>query len=1619
MSKVFADEEQTPQSGLPDLSMEMTLLIVKRCIKEIRERGNTFTIAIAPPLTSGLTTKGILRQVQMGQSQKVIIDTIRMILDDDVSTELSPLQKVDIHLVAHAMKWAIRYSEETLVTYDDYQTLYLNQDRNFSRFVHELPPTNRAILLDLFSLCADVTLLAHLNNMTLVSVAKAISLSIMAEPEREFTTFDASLQQRNLWGAACEDLLRAFLRIKTTNDLARIEQEDEVDENRYICNETRVLKSARQRATGGDDHGRMPNNVNLPSRLDISLPSSAGSSIAHSAGWPINNGPMSACTPRSYANVNGYFDNVPGPHSASPYSQHGGMHESLLSRSHSLAKSNASNSRPLSPAAQFDDDVTEYEELMQQQANFGRARQDPNNLLRPAEPIRRRSSVTDLENLYLLPMDMPAPTDGYESDPEVSHPHEPEEPQDSLIPDFADGLGWDFAKEVGLQSKVLPSLTSFQSRPENKCGVNRSNSASSNGSGIGLNGPGYTGSPRSVRDQSKQQLQSTRLRQMHEQCPSGFPPLHRARSQQDLLSRDSPSSPSPWDSPPPGSIQRSSSASVARAGHIQPSHQHPQTSQHSPTKRNSGLRRSISLDPFTTHGRIHKKPNDLQSDLETRDNALRMERDLVAEDIRMQLLKARDVNQQDQGRRGSEFALESSPQDLEWPPVSSSRRPSIAPTDERPVSSSRRPSLLPTDERPLLPAMLSRRPSLLSTDERPCLSAASSRRPSLLSTDERHAMLRRPSLQPMDNGFGSKSMLQLNMDNLPSFDSFGFESMSSSVTPRSVSPFDQSPLHPLQQESDAVSLSPRAELRFKFQETVSDHSTASPPGYAHAQNAFKNGSGAKLSASSSTVSSPRQLRQGANRTTNTPPTQSNSVTSSNVSRNRSGHLSQSVTFSGVSTTSSLPSTNGEGGKSKTPGFIRALSSKLRSKQSDDQLRTVRINSQVVGSTVSTGASTPTTGVPTMVAPSVSIEPPRLELNFLDDVISPAAPTAATVPGLSSYDYNREQELPPASAPALMLDSRDGGPGAVGGWKREAQNVLLITSEKPYADEEQAGLDSGAGRDHPDFQPKGFSAGVRRATVFGSGNISLREQHRSRKVETSSSCSSDSLPQMDVVAQKDVKTIEKSAEAVLLDQERQPTDDADESSIPKKTAADETEIRFSAATLLKDGKLYYQLQWDQFSEVGFKAPERNEMTEPEQNPDGIHHQPQLSQEDPWMQSGSSATTVAAMTAMTNHQQQQQQPQQQQQMKPLSATTTNSGSISLDLPGQIGQVSMSKKAAKLMGLMESQDHGPSEAQKEVPMPKKAAKLMGLMESQDHAPSEAQKEVPMPKKAAKLMGLMETQNHGPSEAQKAAAVKAAKETFMAIARDPKALAALKAGTTGGAGQPTIIGTGSFPKGSTIPRIELNPLIMQGQTGSNASLENEDGFDILQGSMSDRLSPISSVTVVASSPGCMTKTQPGSAAVGGGGAGSSVSLSSAEAVPRRDNGSSLVEADSTTGKAKGGSRLFGKKFRSSKKKSISGLAGVTQSVEAATLPSVSNGGKAGRKKRLLPAGVRRQDVMTKTIESMDEVFPWMCIEHMAGQESGWVMLEPVQDGAVGWVVVDKLDDEMGIDLKHQPELE
>ncbi|KAG0098108.1 hypothetical protein BGZ93_001142 [Podila epicladia] len=1394
IAKVFADDNNGHHDGTPDLSMEMTLVIVKRCIKEIRERGKS---------QFRLTTKGILRQVQMAQSQKVIMDTIRLILDDDASTELSVLRQIDIHLIAHAMKWAIRYSEETLVTYGDYQALFLDQDRSFSRFVHDLPPTNRAILLDLFSLCADVTLLRHLNDMSLVAVAKAISLSIMAEPEREFTTFDASLQQRNMWGAACEDLLRAFLVIKTTHDLAKIEHEDEVDENRYVDNITRVVKSARQRS---NENGVMPS---------VSVPTSASST-----GWPT------AMTPSGYGPPsNGYFDQVLTPRSASPFSQQSSSinGSSSLSRSHSLAKSTSSRSRPISPAP-FGDEVVEYEQMMQDHTHLVRLRHTNRHSrsLRPAEMDRRKSSA-GLESLYMLPVEANDSMDGYESEPDISHA--------SFIPDFADGLGWDFSKIADLQQAGdPPSLTHSKSTDK---GVNRSNSSSSNGSSSSTEGHLQPSSR--VRETSKQS--TNRLRQLQEQHLSDYPnTLQRAASHQDMSSsyRDSDGI-----SPPQASIQRSSTnvGKVFIAGRSSPSTS-PQR-----TKRNSALRRSVSLDPHAMQARLQKKSNDLRHDALIRDLAI-----------------------QEGLSPSSAFSLESSPQDLERPAIptrNASQGLGRSMSKNMPLGGKLEISVgnnLPSGTSELTPI-----------SNPPSNSSLNSPRPQL----------------PMPDGPQSTRT---------------FEVVS---RPKDIEVNVQfTPITPI---------SPKAEMRSKFQESFSDRPMSPPPGYV--------------------------TGQGSNKFHSRSPT-------SGSSRSQTG---ASPSSSKVSSPRQRKTTN------------RSSSPKL------------------VG--------------PAAVPPSVSIQPPRLELNFLGDLGAGASGAKVSHP---------EDDLPPMSAPASFalsgLTLSGSGSGPIENWRQLAQDSLPVPTP-------------GSGELGPSSQafspPVGFMAGRRASgTLFGAGNIAHREQRRRSKnfIVGTSSISRSPLNQLQS-AKSDGNANSRPIRPSRLRKERGSSSDSsyttDEDSVkppsvsatpqpkpqsqatlseptpslsssqatansptsPKKTPGAGREYRFSTATLLKDGKLYYQLQWDSFSELGFKS---DFFHEPEQYLSGLHQK-----------------RVSRMVPPSR--------------APSSPANQSSAVPSNPPPGQ-------------------------------PLP------LGRPPQEGRQSQEGRRS-----------------QDGPSPEQRLAAMKAARESFMALVKDPKALAALKAGSTGGIGQATIIGTGSFPIGSTQPvlhqaiptplsptnlkwsttpssalaarvsqrtlaNIPENPYPSPAQSphGSSTTLTQQshqktpslssvqDANANLQKSMSGASSH--SLQGSLSERSRVMGPSSGNTAAGAGGAALSSSLPTR---PAKETITTVFPASPSTPTKAKKNRLFGSKFRSSSKKNNR----VSVSLNANNNnynynTNINNKSESGKKK--LPVGVVRQDQMTKTEESLDEVFPWMTVEHMTGRESEWVMLEPVKDGAVGWVKIDKLEEEM-----------
>ncbi|GJJ70294.1 hypothetical protein EMPS_02643 [Entomortierella parvispora] len=1468
ISKVFADDSSN-NNELQDLSMEMTLLVVKRCVKEIRERG--------------LTTKGILKQQQMGLSHSATMETIRQILDDDANTALSALHKIDIHQVAHAMKAAIRYSEETLVTYEDYQALFLDQDKDFSRFVQDLPSINRAILLDLFSLCADVTLLSDLNTMNLSAVAKAISLCILDEPERDFTTFDDSLKQRSFTGAACEDLFRAFLRIKRSQDLAMVDQEDEVDENRYIDNKTRVLKSARQQTSeytasnNGSSSSMHPDHINMPpshSRIDVSLPSSAGSSMPGSAGGWSGLAHPGVGTPRSYANERDYFGlATPPPRPTSPLSHQGNMHTASLSRSQSIAQS---FSRPMSPAPVVLVEKAEFEEIQQDQSHLTRLRQA---FLRPALDLQRRCSVADMESLFRGSAHDDEEEDGYESEPEVSH--------------------------SGYQNHLRQRSSAVDYQAHQPHYQQHNYEQQNGGRAFGEESPS-----RSIRSLSKQELLSMRLRQMREQGYTDAAIQHeqqygfqRAQSQQELWSKDR----AQFNSAPlqlSGGIPNRTRVATHSA---HPLPRSPGSGSHR-SKRNPSLRRSVSLDPRAMKARLRDSVG----------SQMTFQTEMTVDDEpNSRHLMVMNPDHQDPSRASSEFSLQQSPEDLEkeeqeqqgillqeilnWPPQSA---PMASPQAEQ---------------------------------EEPCYGKS----------------------QGASNNNNNSSNSNNNSNGATGVRAFEVLSRPKDIEVSVIF----TPITPL---------APRTELRSKFQETFPDRPISPPPGY---------GNGAKRSLTANSARSSK-LSPNSSSVAVSPRHPMRSMTSPHTGSNvgRPVPLQQGSTFSGVSSSMTTES------KSKTSGFIRALS-KLRSKTSDDMLKPGKINSQVGGAPAAI----------TTAPPTVSIEPPRLELNFLGDLMA----------GSSAG-----QDL--MTAPALMSTGR-GGPEALKSWRQQAQASLPVPGDIASVPS------SPSSKEHDQMVPKGF-VGARRASAATVGSIQHPVTPPRRRFKKGSMSPTTSPRQIGAATNRKKSNASIDHGAGVSSPKQSSAQEGEETemvmefdlsavagtsasfsaspidnNIPKKSAAVQNEFRFSTATLLKDGKLYYQLQWDQFSELGFKS---DLFTEPEQDLSGTNQQ-RLSQTG--RSTGGAAAAATGVEMMT--------PPQRAPRHPLHQKYGSD---------PLGQ--------KNHTLGQGYAPGPSLEQRRAAMKAAEASFLALAKDPEALATLKANEATIISKGMFVRGSTQPliENVLPRP------IPLARKSSLRY-RDQSCMSSVSAST------PTST---SHSSAENTPRNSL-----QSTTHSMISATSPRGNNVsgagsvlgsLQRSMSDRSSPSSFAKGGSMGPrpsmgfGTQSMEQRlGQAAAGGGGRGS---LSSSSSLPPQqrhrltDNklaisavtNSTAAASTMTAGTAmttmttnstatmstkpikKRG--LFGKKNKAAKGSKDPTLSGLPSSVN-------------GRKRRLLPVGVRHQDVMTKTEESLDEVFPWMCIEHMAGQESGWVMLEPVQDGAVGWVVIDKLEEHIAHHAQSEPE--
>jgi len=474
-------------------------------------------------------------------------------------------------------------------------------------------------------------------------------------------------------------------------------------------------------------------------------------------------------------------------------------------------------------------------------------------------------------------------------------------------------------------------------------------------------------------------------------------------------------------------------------------------------------------------------------------------------------------------------------------------------------------------------------------------------------------------------------------------------------------------------------------------------------------------------------------------------------------------------------------------------------------------------------------------------------------------------------------------------------------------------------------------------------------------------------------------------------------------ASFLTSPMSPSSSKTENNIPKKSAAVQNEYRFSTATLLKDGKLYYQLQWDQFSELGFKS---DLFTEPEQDLSGTNLQ-RLSQTDPRMMravGGSIGGAAAAMGTMM-------------MPPPRAPRHPHHQKNSSDPLGQ-----KNNALGQVHALGPRQGPGPSREQREAAMKAAQASFLALAKDPEALANLKANQATIISTGTFVRGSTQPliENVLPRP------IPLARKSSLRY-RSQSSMSSVSAST------PTSTNNSSA---ENTPRNSLQSTTYSMMSATSPQGAGQSGagsvLGSLQRSMSDRYSPSSFANGASMGPrpsmGSNTQSMEqrlGQAAVGGGGRGSLSSSSSLPPLQRHqltDNklsisavtNSTASTSTMTTGttmttmttmttnstatmstkptKKRG---LFGKKTKAAKNSKDSTVSGLPSSVN-------------GRKRRLLPVGVRHQDVMTKTEESLDEVFPWMCIEHMAGQESGWVMLEPVQDGAVGWVVIDKLEEQI-----------
>src|SRR5439155_22121821 len=82
-------------------------------------------------------------------------------------------------------------------------------------FLKHLPKLNQEILLQLFEICAQVTIESKINKMSANKIIKSLSLCLLGNQKNIFRNFDEAYAEWTKCSNACLHLFLAYLREKT------------------------------------------------------------------------------------------------------------------------------------------------------------------------------------------------------------------------------------------------------------------------------------------------------------------------------------------------------------------------------------------------------------------------------------------------------------------------------------------------------------------------------------------------------------------------------------------------------------------------------------------------------------------------------------------------------------------------------------------------------------------------------------------------------------------------------------------------------------------------------------------------------------------------------------------------------------------------------------------------------------------------------------------------------------------------------------------------------------------------------------------------------------------------------------------------------------------------------------------------------------------------------------------------------------------------------------------------------------------------------------------------------------------------------------------------------------